>query len=240
MRSGRRMAPALSSVVIPGLDPGIYCKLDLRSPGHGLATGPGMTGEVASPSERSEAGITFGPCRSFAPPRLLWASHPSDCEAGLPAHAEAFTRSVDCRELYQRTGTAGHSILHRCFLCIGAQSSSPHENRLPPFRAHLALLVVEQLVLARARAVLHARRNERAFRGELPVRKHQVVQYARIPPGDGVGWPGGSVVEGSDTLRLRPAAVTDRTCRSLRPTAHRFACADVPRAVGRNRSNEGW
>jgi hypothetical protein len=71
-----------------------------------------------------------------------------------------------------------------------------------------------------------------------------VVQYATLPGRDGV--PGGrpdrparsrpgerSVVEGSDTLRLRPAAVTDRTCRSLRPTTHRFACADVPRAAGR-------
>jgi hypothetical protein len=190
MRSGRRMAPALSSVVIPGLDPGIYCKLDLRSPGHGLATGPGMTGEVASPSERSEAGITFGPCRSFAPPRLLWASHPSDCEAGLPAHAEAFTRSVDCRELYQRTGTAGHSILHRCFLCIGAQSSSPHENLCHPSVLTVPMGRTALLGPAGPRAVLQTR--SAAFSYCCPTRSKQVVQYARIPPGDGVGWPGGS------------------------------------------------
>jgi hypothetical protein len=65
------------------------------------------------------------------------ASHPSDCEAGFVSlvgasllHASCPRRrerlqAANCRERYQRAGNTGHSILHRCFYVIGAQSSGP-------------------------------------------------------------------------------------------------------------------
>jgi hypothetical protein len=53
------------------------------------------------------------------------ASHPSDREAGLPAHAQAASRKRGSRELKETAGNTGHSILHRCFYVIGAQSSGP-------------------------------------------------------------------------------------------------------------------
>jgi hypothetical protein len=51
------------------------------------------------------------------------ASHPSDREAGLPAHAEAFTRSGNCRERNKRKH--GPLNLAPLFYVIGAQSSGP-------------------------------------------------------------------------------------------------------------------
>jgi hypothetical protein len=59
-----------------------------------------------------------------------------------------------------------------------------------PFRAHLALLVVEQLYSDLGLAPFSMQEETKAAcRVLLPVRKHQVVQYARIPPGGGVGCP---------------------------------------------------
>ena len=140
------------------------------------------------------------------------------------------SRQGGCRELKETSRKHGHSILHRCFLCIGAQPSSPHESLCHPSVLTVSMGRTALLEPAGSRAVLQTR--SAAFSYCCPTRSQQVVQYATLPGRDGAGWPGGSDVEGSDTLHLRPAAVTDRTCRSLRPTAHRFACADVPRAAG--------
>ena len=54
MRWGCSVSPFPSSVVIPGRDPGISCKVGLRSPGHNLATGPVMTG-VGGDSEKEQS-----------------------------------------------------------------------------------------------------------------------------------------------------------------------------------------
>jgi hypothetical protein len=192
-----------------------------------------MTGVGGKPIRAKRGGITFGPCRSFAPPRLLWASHPSDCEAGLPAHAEAFTRSVDCRELYQRAGTAGREASHRSVIVCRCSARQPARTSATlPFSPGLVSGRTACPRQGSGRSPCKKKR-KRPVEANCPSASTRVVQYATLPGRDGVGWPGGSVVEGSDTLRLRPAAVTDRTCRSLRPTTHRFACADVPRAAGR-------
>jgi hypothetical protein len=163
------------------------------------------------------------------------------------------------------TGTAGREASHRSVILCRCSARQPARKPLPPFRsqcscwsnsftrsrfdsAHansrpsgpFAAPLGRPDRPARSRACLASGSEEVLLpnlRECCPTRSKHVVQYARIPPGDGVGWPGGSDVEGSDTLHLRPAAVTDRTCRSLRPTAHRFACADVPRAAGKRTIN---
>jgi hypothetical protein len=71
----------------------------LRSPGHGLATGPVMTGEVVSPSER---------------PR-----------GGLARACAAASRKRGSRELKETSRKHGPLNLAPLFVFIGAQSERP-------------------------------------------------------------------------------------------------------------------
>ena len=55
-------------------------------------------------------------------------NNPSGCEAGLPAHAEAFTRSGNCRELKETSRNRGPQGITPDLYFIGApQISMRHE-----------------------------------------------------------------------------------------------------------------
>jgi hypothetical protein len=98
---------------------------------------------------------------------------------------------------FAKSRNSGPLNLAPLFLCIGAQSSSPHECVCHPSVLSVPMGRTALLGPAGPRAVLQTR--SAAFSYCCPTRSKHVVQYARIPPGDGAGWPGGSVVEGSDT-----------------------------------------
>jgi hypothetical protein len=79
-----------------------------------------------------------------------------------------------------------------------------------PFRAHLALILVEQLVLARARAVLHDLEEEtkEACRDRLPVRKHQSCAVRPDSSGGRCRVPASAD---------RKALLLRATCETIRP-----------------------
>jgi hypothetical protein len=171
-----RMPPSLSSVVssfycvIPGLDPGISCKVGLRSPGHGLATGPVMTGVMECRSERSEASERLRAGRSGRP-----------CGDGLP--------TGEARRERNKSRNTGHSILHRCFVFIGAQSSGPSggDCTLPRSPG----LDIGRTACPRqgsGRSPCKKKR-KRPVETDCPAASTRVVQYATLPGRGGVGCP---------------------------------------------------
>jgi hypothetical protein len=146
-RRGRECAVRLQDAsfpffccVIPGLDPGISCKVGLRSPGHGLATGPVMTGVMEQSIRAKRGKRDCAPAGQAAP-------------AETPPDREAVVSEIK--------GNTGHSILHRCFVFIGAQSSGPSGG---------------DCTLPRSGC-------------RLPERRSSVVQYATLPGRGGVGCP---------------------------------------------------
>jgi hypothetical protein len=115
------------------------------------------------------------------------ASHPSDREAGLPAHAQRPRASEARVSEKKQAGNTGHSILHRCFYVIGAQSSGPSGGDCTLPRS--VFLLVEQLYSDLPVLAPFSIPGVPAFSYCCVTRSEHVVQYARIPPGGGVGCP---------------------------------------------------
>jgi hypothetical protein len=167
------------------------------------------------------------------------ASHPSDREAGLPAHAEAFTRSGNCRERNKRKHgplrfapylyfigaplsgpsggdctlprspdlDSGRTACPRLEVCFAHASSRPSG----PFAAPLG----RPDRPARSHACL-ASGSEEVFlpnhRECCPSASTRVVQYARIPPGGGVGCPQTQTARRYSCAPLaKPSGLTSKT-----------------------------
>jgi hypothetical protein len=167
--------------------------------------------------------------------------------------------STFCKEKQEQRAARHHTVCYSMYRCSAKQ---PARKPLPPFRAQCSCWSNSFTRLrfdsahassrpsgpfaaplgrpdrpARSRACLTSGSERRASSEPprlLPDTKRTRCAVRPDSSGGRCRVARGKRVEGSDTLHLRPAAVTDRTCRSLRPTTHRFAWPDVPRAAGRN------